>query len=186
MYATDLTPGNDATLRRVDFVGSQSGKQVPATYPHARPGYYGLPKDCREISSQFAKRVSHGIPRPARDARLRFNGNRNSFGNFPRQESIGDTTRVMSPMPLGPKLACRSAPTCSWSGTVPIRWHRLPACVSFGLSPNRADLSGAGVPGSTNLGPALRGIRFWILDSTARDRTHNKYGIAATNLLKDE
>jgi hypothetical protein len=74
MYATDHTPGNDASLRHVPYACNKchrgtiyrarfhrsfdtSGKSGLATYTHARPGFDGLPKDCREISPQFAKRV---------------------------------------------------------------------------------------------------------------------------------
>jgi hypothetical protein len=97
MYATDLTPGNDATVAVCggDCPKNYGGCFLPhrfgtvpkkqPTYPHARPGYYGLPKDCREISSQFARRESLGIPRQGRDARLRFHGNRNSFGSYPNE-----------------------------------------------------------------------------------------------------
>jgi hypothetical protein len=89
-------PENDATLRRVEFAAAKrrrgtasralclrsfgaSDKQVPATYPHARPGYYGLSEDCHksprslppaESAKSSASQDAPGIPSSARDHSL--------------------------------------------------------------------------------------------------------------------
>jgi hypothetical protein len=85
MYGIDRSPGNDATLGRVEFARHKdrrgtiyrarflrsfgAGRQVPAVNPHVRPGHGGLSEDCHK-SPRSLPVCAPGIPSSARDHSL--------------------------------------------------------------------------------------------------------------------
>jgi hypothetical protein len=153
MYAIDRSPGNDATLGRVEFALFRSGtasralrkgEQVPAVNPHVRPGHGGLSEDCHK-SPRSLPASAPGIPSSARDHSL----------------APWLTTRFAWEVPRFRGIQIHARRGLSQSLTTRFAWE-VPRFrgIDSGLSPEHAHgpiYSGAGAPGSSYFG-------FWILD----------------------